>query len=182
MAAIASRSRAPNDDRPLRWGSWLGIGVALFLIAALVNVLAAVFVPLLLHLQGAGALGSSLVWSSDGDAALLGRSLKDLATADPKLGTYLVSFMDTMCSMMMGWGLVSLAVTWFALRRAQLWSYWALVIANLATLVYYVVIIPATYAGAGAPVASGYVVLLFYIPFALGTIAAGMGLLRRAAV
>jgi len=83
--------------------------------------------------------------------------------------------------MMMGWGLVSLAVTWFALRRARVWSYWALVIANLATLVYYVVIIPVTYAGAGAPVAAGYVVLLFYIPFAIGTIAAGIGLLRRSA-
>ncbi len=180
MATIASRSRDLIADRPVPWGSWLGLGVAFFLIAALLNVLAAVFVPLTLHLQGvAAAVGSLLVWSSDGDAALLGRSLKDVAAADPKLGTYLVSFMDTMCSMMMGWGLVALAVTWFALRRAHLWSYWALVIANLATLVYYVVIIPATYAGAGAPIAAGFVVLLFYIPFALGTIAAGIGLLRR---
>ncbi len=179
MATISSRSRVPVDDRPLRWGSWLGIGVVFFLVAALLNVLAAVLVPLLLHLQGAAAVGSSLVWSSDGDAALLGRSLKDVAASDPKLSTYLISFMDTMCSMMMGWGLVSLAVTWFALRRAHLWSYWALVIANPATLIYYVVVIPITYGGAGAPVASGYVVLLFYIPFALGTIAAGIGLLRR---
>jgi hypothetical protein len=179
VAAIASRSLAPVDDRRLRWGSWLGIGVAFFLIAGLLNVLAAVIVPLILHLQGAAAVGSSLVWSSDGDAALLGRSLKDVAAADPKLSTYLVSFMDTMCAMMMGWGLVSLAVTWFALRRARIWSYWTLVIANLGTLVYYVLIIPVTYAGAGAPVASGYVVLLFYIPFAFGTIAAGIGLLRQ---
>ncbi len=179
MSAIASRSRVAVDEHPLRWGSWLGIGVVFFLVAALLNVLAAFLVPLVLHLQGAAAVGSSLVWSSDGDAALLGRSLKDVAAADPKLGTYLVSFMDTMCSMMMGWGLASLAITWFALRRAHLWSYWALVIANLATLVYYVVIIPVTYAGAGAPVASGYLVLLSFIPFALGTIAAGIGLLRR---
>jgi len=180
MATIAAGSEDWAKGRPLPWRSWFGVGVALFLIAALVNVLAAIFVPLTLHLQGAAAVGNSLVWSSDGDAALLGRSLKDVAASDPKLGTYLVSFMDTMCSMMMGWGLVSLAVAWVALRRAQVWSYWTLVVANLATLVYYVVIIPATYAGAGAPVKAGYAVLLFYIPFALGTIAAGIGLVRRA--
>jgi len=178
MTAMISRLPASVQDQPARWGSWLGVGVVLFLIAALVNILAAVFVPLLLHLQGAAAIGS-LVWSPEGDAALLGRSLKDVVAADPKLGTYLVSFMDTMCSMMMGWGLVSLGIAWFALRRAHLWSYWTLVIANLATLVYYVIIIPLTFAGAGAPIATGYVVLFFYIPFALGTIAAGIGVLRR---
>jgi hypothetical protein len=178
MTAMTSRLPASVQDQPARWGSWLGVGVVLFLIAALVNILAAVFVPLLLHLQGAAAIGS-LVWSPEGDAALLGRSLKDVVAADPKLGTYLVSFMDTMCSMMMGWGLVSLGIAWFALRRAHLWSYWTLVIANLATLVYYVIIIPLTFAGAGAPIATGYVVLFFYIPFALGTIAAGIGVLRR---
>jgi len=178
MTAMTSRLPASVQDQPARWGSWLGVVVVLFLIAALVNILAAVFVPLLLHLQGAAAIGS-LVWSPEGDAALLGRSLKDVVAADPKLGTYLVSFMDTMCSMMMGWGLVSLGIAWFALRRAHLWSYWTLVIANLATLVYYVIIIPLTFAGAGAPIATGYVVLFFYIPFALGTIAAGIGVLRR---
>jgi len=179
MAAMASRLPASVENQPARWGSWLGVGVVFFLIAALLGILASVFVPLGLHLQGAADSGF-LVWSPEGDTALLGRSLTDVAAADPKLGTYLVSFMDTMCSMMMGWGLVSLAVTWFALRRAHLWSYWTLVIAYLATLVYYLIIIPVTYAGAGAPVASGYVVLLgLYSPFVLGTIAAGIGLLRR---
>ncbi len=179
MAAMASRLPASVEDQPARWGSWLGVGVVFFVIAALLNVLAAVFVPLSLHLQGAAASGF-LVWSPEGDTAFLGRSLKDVAAADPRLGTYLVSFMDTMCSMMMGLGLATLAIAWFALRRAHLWSYWTLVIAYLSTLVYYLIIIPVTYAGAGAPVASGYVVLLLlYSPFWLGAIAAGIGLLRR---
>jgi len=73
MTAMTSRLPASVQDQPARWGSWLGVGVVLFLIAALVNILAAVFVPLLLHLQGAAAIGS-LVWSPEGDAALLGRS------------------------------------------------------------------------------------------------------------
>src|SRR6266581_1178823 len=96
MAAMASRLPASVENQPARWGSWLGVGVVFFLRSALLNVLLAVLAPLLLHLQGAAAIGSALVWSPEGDAALLGRSLKDVVAADPKLGIYLVSFMDTM--------------------------------------------------------------------------------------
>ncbi len=44
-----------------RWRSWLGLAVVLFLLYGAINVLAAVFVPLSLHMNGAGGAGGALV-------------------------------------------------------------------------------------------------------------------------
>ncbi len=128
-----------------RWRSWLGIGVALFLINGALNAFFAIFVPLSLHSGGAGAVGNVLVLSEMADTALLGRSLADLQNADPRLGAFLVSFMDTMCSQMMAYAVLQLCVAWFALRRGQAWALWASAIASVAVPAYNVPIIQ-TYA------------------------------------
>ena len=65
-----------------------------------------------------------MVLSQTADAALLGRSLAELDKADPRLGAFLVSFMDTMCAYMMAFALLQLAVVWFGLRRGQVWALW----------------------------------------------------------
>src|SRR5438132_14305083 len=96
-----------------RWRSWLGAAVVNFLINGLVNVLAEIVVPLSLSLGGAGALGSGgVVFSGDGDAALLGRPLKVRRQTDPKLDALLVSSMLGMCSQMMQFALLALGLEW----------------------------------------------------------------------
>jgi hypothetical protein len=103
-----------------RWRSLFGVAVALFLLYGAFNVLSAVFVPVSLHLGGAGAApGGTLVLSETADAELLGRSLADLDKADPALGAFLVSFMDTMCAYMMAFALLQLGVAWV---RPASWS------------------------------------------------------------
>ena len=99
-----------------RWRSWFGLGVALFLFYGALNAFFAIFVPTSLHTGGAGAVGNTLVLSEMADSALLGRSLTDVQKADPRLGAFLVTFMDTMCSQMMAYAILQLAVGWFALR------------------------------------------------------------------
>jgi hypothetical protein len=99
------------------WRSWLGLAVALLLMYGAFNVFSAVAVPVSLHLNGAGAVGGTLVLSQTADSALLGRSLAEVDKADPRLGAFLVSFMDTMCAYMMAFALLQLGVVWFALRR-----------------------------------------------------------------
>lgn len=128
-----------------RWRSWLGLGVALFLFYGALNAFAAIFVPTSLHSGGAGAAGNTLVLSPMADTALLGRSLTDVQKADPRLGAFLVTFMDTMCAQMMAYAILQLGVAWFALRRGQAWALWASVIAALASFAYFVPIIQ-TYA------------------------------------
>src|SRR5216683_3207105 len=124
-----------------RWRSWLGATLVIFVVNGLVNVLAAIVVPLSLSLGGAGALGSAgVVFSGDGDAALLGRTLEVLRQSDPKLDALLVSSMLGMCSQMMQFALVALGLAWFALRRGEQWAFWFLVVGSLIGVPYYVII------------------------------------------
>src|SRR6266508_1042464 len=115
-----------------RWRSRLGLAVVLFLLYWIINVLAAVFVHLSLHINGAGGAGGALVIDPEADAMLVGRTLADLDRADLRLGAFLVSFMDTRCAYMMAFAIVHLGVTWFALRQGRAWALWVLLVGDLA--------------------------------------------------
>ena len=81
-----------------RWRSPLGVSVGLFLLfGILLNIVPALLVPLLLHLNGPAGAGW-LVVSNQVDATLIGRSLADVEKHEPRLGAFFVSFMDTMCA------------------------------------------------------------------------------------
>ena len=132
------------NTRPVfnfRWRSWLGVAVALFLFWGALNAFFAVFVPVSLHWNGAGAVGGTLVLGAEEDAALLGRPLTAIAQDDPKLNAFLVTFMDTMCAQMMAYAIVHLAVVWFALRRGQAWALWFVGAAALVSFLYFVPIL-----------------------------------------
>jgi hypothetical protein len=151
-----------------RWRSRLGLAVVLFLLYGAINVFASVFVPLLLQMNGAGGAGGALVLDSEADAMLVGRTLADLDRADPRLGAFLVSLMDTMCAYMMAFAIVHLGVTWFALRQGRAWALWVLLIGDLAIFPYYMVI-GQTYARLGVSAVGG---LLPLVVFALIILAA----------
>lgn len=123
-----------------RWRSKLLVSVALFLVMGFVfNFVPAILVPLSLHTGGVNnPLG--LIVGNAPDSAVLGRSLADIAKSDRGLNAFLVSFMDTMCAMMMGYAIGLIALAWFALRRRERWAFWTSVVANLAPLPYFGII------------------------------------------
>lgn len=137
---------------PFRWRSRLGVAAALFLLYGAVNVLAAILVPLMLHLSGPARSG--LLLNPAADDALLGRPLEQVVRAEPRLAAYLVSFMDTMCAFMFAYGVVYLGVTWFALRRAQPWALGMLTLGGLAWLPHYV-LVGLTYTALGVTLSLG---------------------------
>lgn len=156
----------------VRWRSPLGVTAGLFLMWGGLNAFLAVFVPASLFNSGAGAVGA-LVLTPDADAALLGRSLADIARDDRRLNAYLVSFMTTMCAQMMAYAVLDLGVTWFALRRAQAWGLWLAAAAALASFVYFVPVM-LEYSGFGVPVEEGFLPLLV-IPVAVIVAATTLG-------
>src|SRR2546428_9281391 len=110
-----------------RWRSWTGVACALFILYGAANLAAAIIVPTLLINGGAGGIGSGgVVFSGDADSYLLGSSLGNLRSSNPKLDTLLVSSMVGMCGQMIAGGGLFFAVTWFAFPRGQRWALWAL--------------------------------------------------------
>src|SRR3989442_13966444 len=147
---MSTKENAKVNPGPVqfRWRSLLGVSVGLFILfGILLNSVPALLVPLLLHLNGPAGAGW-LVISNQADATLIGRSLADVEKLEPRLGAFFVSFMDTMCAYMMSFGIVSVTIAWFALRRGQWWAFWTLVVSSLVALPYYA-LIAVTYASFG---------------------------------
>jgi len=162
-------SATREANYPFRWRSVLGVATGLFLLNGAFNFFAALLVPISLHLNGPAAV-PGLVLSEPADAALLGRSVQEIGARDPRLGVYLVSFMDTMCAQMMIFAIAYLAIAWFAFRRAEDWAFWALAVSGLAWVPYYFVI-ASTYASSGVSIGLGdYSVAIFATPAIIGAV------------
>jgi len=161
-----------------RWRSWLGGSVILFLLYAALNMVAAIAVPATLVSGGAGATG--LVLDPDADAYMAGgkQVLDSLRQTNPKLDTLLVDSMVAMCGQMMAFGISALLTIWFVIRRGQAWGIWAVTVAALAEVPYYVVI-TTMYAAQGAPVAGGLVGLAPLYVWPIVALALGLIGLRR---
>ncbi len=157
---------------PFRWRSRLGLSVALFLVIGGLNFVAAVAVPITLHLFGPASVGG-LVLGDPSDSVFLGRPLSGIATADPAMATFLVTFMDTMCAFMMSFAVLQIGVAWYALRRAQRWALWSSLLGNLAIIPYYLAI-GWTFAVRGAPVIVG-LLGAFGFPAVLAIVATVVG-------
>ncbi len=145
-----------------RWRSWLGASVILFLLWGAGNVVPALLVPGTLIRGGAGA--GPLVFDQDLDAYLAGgrQVLEGLRSTNPKLDTLLVSSMVNMCSQMMAFGILTILIAWFVVRRGNKWGIWGVAAASLAE-VPYAAIITSMYAAQGAPV--GYATILAWVAF-----------------
>ncbi len=170
---MSTKVNAKGNPGPVqfRWRSLLVVSVGLFLLfGILLNIVPALLVPLLLHLNGPAGAGW-LVVSNQADGTLIGRSLADVGKLEPRLGAFFVSFMETMCAYMMSFGIVYVTIAWFALRRGQWWAFWTLVVSSLVVLPYYA-LIAVTYASFGVSLNDLYsfspVVLLVAAATALG--------------
>ena len=74
--------------------------------------------------------------NNQADSRVLGKDTAALPKTDRHVNDYLVAFMDTMCLMMMAFGLLQAAIVWFGLRRRQVWALWAIVLADLSFIPY----------------------------------------------
>jgi len=177
-SASQENERRRADRKPaVRWRSRIGVATALFLVFGAINFGFAVAVPIALHVLGPDSVGG-LVLSNDGDTAFLGRSLTAVNAADPAMGAFLVTFMDTMCAFMMAFAVLQLGVAWFAVRRAQAWGVWAGLLANVAIVPYYLAV-SASFARRGAPFLGGLGVILLLAAVPVAATVLGLSGIRR---
>src|SRR5712671_3503837 len=110
LMSTKENAKVTTGSVQFRWRSLLGVSVGLFLLfGILLNIVPALLVPLLLHLNGPARAGW-LVVSNQADATLIGRSLVDVGKHEPRLGAFFVSFMETMCAYMMSFGIVYVTI------------------------------------------------------------------------
>jgi hypothetical protein len=157
-------------DTKVRWKSVSGIGLALLLIYGLINLFAALAVPMTLESKGGQGLGSAGVIIAQGpEEHMLGTTYARLHQDNPKLDKLLVDSMLGMCSMMMGMAVAFLGIAWFAARRGARWAPWVLLVSGVIWVPYYFVIAADLAAfGAKDTVAGAAMVSLFAIPAVLG--------------
>lgn len=146
----------------VRWRSWLGGAVVFFLLYGGVNLIGAVWVPITQISGGAGAHDLVLNWNYDAYLAGGRSTIDSLRTDNPKLNTLLVSSKVAFNSQMMVYSILVLSITWFAIRRHQAWAIWAVTIAAVAQIPYYVVI-TNMYVDQGVSDHSFYLHLPFYV-------------------
>src|SRR6266567_3623851 len=113
------RAEVPVDtavsDTKVRWRSVSGIGLALLLIYGLINVGAALAVPMTLEAKGGQGGGSGgVIMAQSPEEYMLGTTYAQLHQDNPKLDKLLVDSMLGMCSMMMGMAVAFLGIAWFA--------------------------------------------------------------------
>ena len=132
---------AAAPDTTVRWKSMSGIGLALFLFYGVLNVVAAVVVPVSLEARAVKGIGDGAVIFAIGpEEHMLGTTYAQLHRDNPKLDKLLVDSMLGMCSEMMAMAVAFLGIAWFAARRGARWAPWVLLVSGVVWVPYYFVI------------------------------------------
>jgi len=164
----------------VRFRSIAGIGLILVLLYGLVNVGAAIFVPMTLEKNGGQGGGSSgVIIGRAPEEYMLGTTYARLRIENPKLDQLLVDSMVGMCSQMMAMGVLFLAVAWFGARRGAPWASWALLACAIVWIPYYFMI-GADLARFGADAGRyPWMTTLFALPAVVGVALLVIGRRRR---
>ena len=149
---------------PFRWGSPLGIAVALFLVWGAIYVIIGVLTPLLMN---RGIVSPQiLIFSASADTVLLGATPDELWRTNPPLVTVRTILVQIFAGLLLTTGMLVLAVAWYGLRAGRPWALGALALTGLVVLPYWwLAYLP--YARAGAQVGLGDVPPFMWIPAAL---------------
>jgi hypothetical protein len=166
----------------VRFRSVAGVGLILLIIYGLINIGAAIGVPLSLEMKGGqGGGDGGVIIGRVPEEFMLGTTYTRLHTENPKLDQLLVDSMVGMCAMMMAMGVLYLAAAWFGARRGTRWVLWSLLVSGIVWVPYYFVI-GADLARFGAPDAgkAPWMVAMFALPPILGVALMLAGTRRQA--
>lgn len=146
-----------------RWGSALGISVALFLVWGALYVIIGVLTPVLMD-RGIGT--QTLIFSVPTDTVVFGASPADLLRTNRPVATLRTILLRIVAALLLAAGLLVLTVTWYGLRTGQMWALGALALTGLAVLPYWWLAYQP-YARAGARVWLGDMPPFMWVPAAL---------------
>lgn len=156
--------------------SALGIGVGLFVLGGAIHVAIGTLTPLSIRQAWAP---ETVIYTASADARIFGKPASELR-ADEDVMKLREITLGMISGLLVGIGLLEIAIAWFALRSGERWALGALVVAQLAMIVFWS-IGHRLWIAAGAPGGLGALQPFQYAPAILavpGTILAWVGLAR----
>jgi hypothetical protein len=125
--------------REFEWSSPLGAAVILFTVGAVIHLVVGVLMGVVFQLLPEGTeVGRRYLFLNEGpDRALFGGSPRALLDGDPTLLRFRAIVFTALAGVLVGLGIVELALSWFALKGGQAWALGALAISGLAMLPFF---------------------------------------------
>jgi hypothetical protein len=131
----------------------LFVGSVLFAIGGIVDALIGAATWVVTRV-GAVPPEDTLLLNPAADRAMFGDSPQTLLANDASLALLYRLTFDLIGGLLFAFGILQVAIAWFALREGQAWALWALVIGDLAFVAGWALVINR-YAGAAAPIIGG---------------------------
>lgn len=145
---------------PFTWGSYLGVGVSLFLATAAFHLFIGVATPIAIR---AISSDSTLIVTNRSDTKTYGKSPNEIIANEPAVRTFRNVVWTIIAGLLVGAAVVEAAVTWFGLRTGQAWALPTLAIEGvLLILFWFVALWP--YVKAGAPLTLGDIPPFMWVP------------------
>lgn len=125
--------------REFEWASPLGAAVFLFTVVGGIHLVIGLLTGAFFQLLPDGTvIGRRYLFLNEGpDRALFGESPGALLDGDPTLSRFRAIVLTALGGVLVGLGIVELAIVWFALRDGHAWALGALAISGLAMLPFF---------------------------------------------
>ncbi len=151
--------------REFEWASPLGAAVVLFTVGAVIHLVIGLLTGLFFQLVPEGTdVGRRYLFLNEGpDRALFGGSPRALLDGDPTLLRFRAIVFTALAGVLVGLGIVELALIWFALKDGQAWALGALAISGFAMLPFFLGVL-RPYLAAGIGIGLGDIPPFIWIP------------------
>ncbi len=153
--------------REFEWASPLGAAVVLFTAGAVVHLVVGLLTGAIFQLVPEGMdVGRRYLFLNEGpDRALFGGSPRALLDGDPTLVRFRAIVFMALAGILVGLGIVELALVWFALKDGHAWALGALAISGFAMVPFFLGVL-RPYLAAGIGIGLGDIPPFIWIPAA----------------
>jgi hypothetical protein len=117
------------------WSTPLGIAVILFLLAGFFHVLIGALTPVSIRQAWAPGI---LIYTGEADAAIFGKPATELRQ-DPDVMKLREITLGMISGLLVGIGLLEMAIAWFGLRPGNAWALAALIVSQAAMIAFWIV-------------------------------------------
>lgn len=132
-----------NPLLEFRWFSPLGVSVFLFLLQAVLTIVACLIV-FILNSQittTANRVKGGFMLSGRIDALFFGKSIEQIIRDNPQLLEIDRYSLYVRAGIWLAFSIFQIALAWFGMRQGQIWAFWAIVLANIVALAGWLAVI-----------------------------------------